>query len=157
MPFSFIIFICSTESGLAKIGPVWKSVCTSPWVRFFSCYLCVCVCVCVCVSVCLCVCAQSCPTLCKPMACSPPGSLSTGFPRQEYWSGLSFPPPGDLLNPQVELESLASPALAGRFFKWHLVVRRWTRDRRKQQQDGDNAEQPSSPLLRCLRGQRLRS
>ena len=39
--------------------------------------------------------------------------LSMGFPRQEYWSGLRFPPPGDLPNPGIEP---ASPALAGRFF-----------------------------------------
>ena len=43
-------------------------------------------------------------------------SLSMEFPRQEYWSGLPFPPPGDLLNPGIELESPVSPALAGRFF-----------------------------------------
>ena len=36
-----------------------------------------------------------------------------GFPRQEYWSGVSFLPPGDLPNPEIQL---ASPALAGRFF-----------------------------------------
>ena len=35
---------------------------------------------------------------------------------QEYWGGLPFPPPTDLPDPGVELESLASPALAGRFF-----------------------------------------
>ena len=39
-----------------------------------------------------------------------------GFPRQEYWSGLPFPPPGDLPNPGMELLSLACPALAGGFF-----------------------------------------
>ena len=39
--------------------------------------------------------------------------LSMGFPRQEYWSGLPFPSPGDLPNPGMEP---ASPALAGRFF-----------------------------------------
>ena len=38
------------------------------------------------------------------------------FPRQEYWSGLPFPSPGDLPNPGIELESLFSPALAGGFF-----------------------------------------
>ena len=37
-----------------------------------------------------------------------------GFPRQEYHSEL--PTPGDLPNPGIELESLASPALAGEFF-----------------------------------------
>ena len=36
-----------------------------------------------------------------------------GFLRQEYWSGLPFPSPGDLPNPEMEL---ISPALAGRFF-----------------------------------------
>ena len=42
--------------------------------------------------------------------------LSVGFCRQEYWSGLSFPPPVDLSDPEIELVSLASPALAGGFF-----------------------------------------
>ena len=36
---------------------------------------------------------QSCPTLCDPRDSSPPGSLSLGFSRQEYWSGLPFPSP----------------------------------------------------------------
>ena len=64
---------------------------------------CVCVCVCillvvggwVCVCVCVWVCvyfiggggSKSCPTLCNPMDCSSLAPLSTGFPRQEYWSG----------------------------------------------------------------------
>ena len=39
-----------------------------------------------------------------------------GFPRPEYWSGLSCPPPGDLSHPGIEPTSLMSPALAGRFF-----------------------------------------
>ena len=38
------------------------------------------------------------------------------FSRQEYWSGLPCPPPGDLLNPGMEHASLTSPALAGGFF-----------------------------------------
>ena len=42
--------------------------------------------------------------------------LSMEFPRQEYWSGLSFPPPGDLPDPGIELISPGSPALAGKFF-----------------------------------------
>ena len=41
---------------------------------------------------------------------------SLGFPRQEYWSGLPFPSPGDLPNPGIKPESLMSPALAGGFF-----------------------------------------
>ena len=47
------------------------------------------------------------------VACQVP--LSMGFSRQEYWSGLPFPPPGDLPDPGIEPLSLASPALAGRF------------------------------------------
>ena len=39
-----------------------------------------------------------------------------GFSRREYWSGLPFPPPGDLANPGIEPASLTSPALAGGFF-----------------------------------------
>ena len=42
--------------------------------------------------------------------------LSMGFSRQEYWSGLPFPSPGDLPDPGIEPVSLMSPALAGRFF-----------------------------------------
>ena len=40
-----------------------------------------------------------------------------GFSRQEYWSGLPYPPPRDLPALGIKLMSLASPALAGRFFK----------------------------------------
>ena len=42
--------------------------------------------------------------------------LSMGFSRQEYWSGLAGPLPGDLPDPGTEPMSLMSPALAGRFF-----------------------------------------
>ena len=42
--------------------------------------------------------------------------LSMGFSRQEYWSGLPCPPPGDLPDPGIKPASLRSPALAGRFF-----------------------------------------
>ena len=42
--------------------------------------------------------------------------LSTGFSRQEHWSGLLWPPPGDLPDPGMEHRSLMSPALAGGFF-----------------------------------------
>ena len=57
--------------------------------------------------------AKSCPTLLQPLwivACQ--GPLFMGFPRQECWSGLPFPSPGDLYNPGIEPESLA---LAGIF------------------------------------------
>ena len=42
--------------------------------------------------------------------------LSMGFSRQEYWSGLPCPPPGDLPDPGMKPASLRSPALVGRFF-----------------------------------------
>ena len=40
-------------------------------------------------------------------------ALSMGFPRQEYWNGLSLPSPGNLLDPGMET---ASPVLAGGVF-----------------------------------------
>ena len=46
--------------------------------------------------------------------------LSMEFSRQEYWSELSFPSPGDLPDPGIELAFLMSPALAGRFFNHYL-------------------------------------
>ena len=55
--------------------------------------------------------AQSCPTLCNPVDCSPPGSSVHGIFRQEYWSGLPFPSPGDLPDPGIEPATPASPAL----------------------------------------------
>ena len=42
--------------------------------------------------------------------------LAMGFSRQEYWSGLPCPPPGDLPDPGIEPISTISPALADRFF-----------------------------------------
>ena len=45
-----------------------------------------------------------------------PTLLSIEFSRQEYWSGLPFSTPGDLPDPGIEHMSLASRALAGRFF-----------------------------------------
>ena len=54
--------------------------------------------------------AQSCPTLCNPMDCSLPGSSVHGFSRQEYWSGLPFPSPGDLPDPRIEPRSPALQA-----------------------------------------------
>ena len=48
---------------------------------------------------------KSCLTLCDPLDCSHQASLSMGFSRQEYWSGLPFPSLGDLL----------TQVLAGRF------------------------------------------
>ena len=51
-----------------------------------------------------------------PLAVACQAHLFMGFFKQECWSGLPFPPPGDLLDPGIELESPASPELAGGFF-----------------------------------------
>ena len=50
----------------------------------------------------------------QSVACQAP--LFMKYSRQEYWSGLSFPPLGDLPNPGIKPTSPASPALAGGFF-----------------------------------------
>ena len=84
------------------LSPLLKIFTTNGW--FCGCY-------------CL-VLKESCLTLCDPMdpreACQAP--LSMGFPRQEYWSGLPFPPPGHLPHPGTKPASPVAPALAGGFF-----------------------------------------
>ena len=57
----------------------------------------------------------ACGSLCNFMDQSPPGS-SVRRILQEYWSGLPFPPPGNLPDPGIQPTSLKSPALAGGFF-----------------------------------------
>ena len=58
----------------------------------------------------------SCVGLWNPVDCSPSGSSLRGFSRQQYWSGLPYPPPGDAPIPRIEPASLKSHALAGEFF-----------------------------------------
>ena len=60
--------------------------------------------------------AKLCPMLSTPWTVAHQAPLPMGFPRQEYWSGLSFPFPGDLPNAGIKLMSLAFPALAFTFF-----------------------------------------
>ena len=63
------------------------------------------------------VCMLSCVRLfATPWTVAHQAPLSIGFSRQECWSGLPFPSPGDLPNPGVKPESLESPALTGGFF-----------------------------------------
>ena len=52
----------------------------------------------------------------KSWATAHQAPLSMGFSRQEHWSGLAFPSPGDLPDPGIEPMSLMSPTLAGRYF-----------------------------------------
>ena len=74
------------------------------------------------VCVCVCVCARTCTrALSHVRLFVTPWTiahqaLSMGFPRQDYWSGLPFPSPGDLPDPGIKPVSPVSPTLAGRFF-----------------------------------------
>ena len=65
----------------------------------------------VCVCVCVCVHQSLSHVFATPgfVTCQAP--LSVEFFRQEYWNGLSFPPPGDLPDPGIGLVSPVSPAL----------------------------------------------
>ena len=59
----------------------------------------------------------SCVQLCMaPWSIAHQAPLPTGFLQQESWSGLPFPPPGDLPDPGIKPSSPVSPALPGRFF-----------------------------------------
>ena len=68
---------------------------------------------------------QSCPTLCNPIDCSPPGSsVHWGFSRQEYWIGLPFPSPGYLpdsrikpRSPTLQADSLPSELPGHTYYK----------------------------------------
>ena len=61
-------------------------------------------------------CPQSCLTLWDPIDLAHQAPFYMGFYWQEYWNGLPFPSPRDLLHPRIEPTSLTSPALAGGFF-----------------------------------------
>ena len=61
---------------------------------------------------------QFCLTHCDPLDCSPPASSVHEIfqARILEWSGLPFPPPGDLPDPGIKLVFVEPPALQGRFF-----------------------------------------
>ena len=54
----------------------------------------------------------------SPWTVADQAPLSMGLSRQDYWSGLPFPPPGDLPNPGIELAAPAAPAW-GRWILYH--------------------------------------
>ena len=60
------------------------------------------------------------PLLVNPQTVARQAPLSMGLSRQEYWSRLSFPPPGYLTDPVMGPMSLVYPALAGRYFTIEL-------------------------------------
>ena len=108
--------MCVRACVCARAGRVCLCVCARP---------CVCVCVrarvCVYVRtrvcVCVCVCARGVVSQrsATPWTAANQAPLSMRFPRQEYWSVLPFPSPGDLLHLRIEPASLVS-CIAGRFF-----------------------------------------
>ena len=59
---------------------------------------------------------QLCPSFWDPVNYSQLGSSAHEISRQEYWSELPSPPPGDLPGGGIEPTSLISSSLAGRFF-----------------------------------------
>ena len=67
-----------------------------------------------------CLVAQSCMILFDPIDCRPPGSSVHGFPKQEYWSELSFPFQWDLLDPGIETISWVS--LISRQILYHCTT-----------------------------------
>ena len=82
--------------------------------------------------VCVCVCAHTqrvvIDSLQPPVGCiAHQTPLSMAFSRQEYWSELPCPPPGDLYDPVIEPMSLMSPALAGGLIicsaNWEVQIR----------------------------------
>ena len=84
--------------------------------RFFICQRERCI-VCVCVCVCVCMLSHSVVSnSANPWTVAHQTPLSMGFSRQESWSVLPFPTPGDLPNPGTKPMTLVSPELAGGFF-----------------------------------------
>ena len=71
-------------------------------------------------NVCACSVTKSCLTLCNPVDWIHQAPLSVGFPRQEYWSGLPFPPPRDIPDPGIKP---ASPAFQeGSFLTSNMLL-----------------------------------
>ena len=98
------------ERHLEKSSPAWKILKSAHQGRTCS----------------TCVLSHSeCPTLCDPVTAARQPPLSMGFSKQEYWSGLPFPIPGDLPNPGIKPMSLSSPALAGGFFTTSATWEAW--------------------------------
>ena len=87
----------NVESVVSEIEMKWKC-------KNISSFLDICVCVCVCV------CVSRVPLFMTPWIVAHQAPLSMEFSRQEYWSRLPFPSPGDLPNPGIEPWSPASQA-----------------------------------------------
>ena len=83
--------------------------------------------------------------------------LSMGLSRQEYQNGLPCPPPGDLPDPGIKLESLTSPALAGKFFTtsaiWEATQRwQWVKQLKRERKDLWKRSTKPRTMLWCSPG-----
>ena len=107
---SFFLGLSWKEDKLSCVYYAYSQKCPKPPISPFSPYERIFKIICVHV----CSVTQSCLSLCDSMEGNPWKSM--GFSRQEYWSGLPCPPPGDLPDPGIEPKSLTSFTLAGRLF-----------------------------------------
>ena len=71
----------------------------------------------------VCVCSVVSDSLQSHVACQPP--LSVEFSRQKYWSGLPFPPPGDISHPGIELVSVVSCIIRQILYCWASWEAQW--------------------------------
>jgi len=74
-------------------------------------------------------------------------TLTIEFSRQEYWSGLPFPTPGDLPYPGIEPESLMTPAMAGGFF---VNCATWEGGHIKQKKNNEHKQQNRNRLIKRI-------
>ena len=77
------------------------------------------------------------------------GPLSMGFSRQEYWRGLPFSTPGDLSHPGIKPTSLASPALAGRYFTTQFSSVQFSQFRRSVMSNSLQSHEPKHTRPPC--------
>ena len=81
--------------------------------------------------------------------------LSMGFSRQEYWSGLPCPPPGDLPDLGIQPTSLMSPALAGVFFTTAATAAAKSLQSCPTLRDAIDGSPPGSPVPGILQARTL--
>ena len=89
-----------------------------------------------------------------------------GFSRQEYWSGLQFPSPGDLPHPEIEPESIMSPVLADGFFTtstiWEALMTHVLNTKSEFLREyshvllKDNTSKAGATVIHCWKDQSLR-
>ena len=93
------LLLCLVPNTPQTILSMAQGLGTSPLTRLFHESLVAFLCQAVCVRACSV--AQSCPTLCNPLDCSLPGSSVHRILQAGIWSGLPYPPPGDLSDPGI--------------------------------------------------------